>query len=796
MFREMAARLVAVTAGILLWGACAGAALAAPAHGIIKVNGPGDTNTSDAALTLREAMHIANGGTGASGLNRALSASEVAQLSGCTVNGSNLITAGCGAGVADDIRFDANLTVTVNSPLPTLTDAGTDINGFNLFFATRIDAQGMATGDVFTVNGSNLWLRGMNVFHYPAGGSAVRVISATGALIEANTLGLRSLQSDCTGLVRQGFHGIRIDRGREAEFEATPTVAIASNIIGCHHNSGILLDGSDGVDIGFDLEGDAKPNYIGGYVSGANVYTLPNGANGIYLLADTGVSPADGANDNRIANNVIAGNAGHGILIRGATGITTTRFNHVTRNRIGVFANGVPMGNALSGIKIERGAISNYIGGDDEGNVVNNNRRFGLHIEQSSFTRVLGNVFGVYTPTLAAQGNVSHGVYISNSVATRLGFDDGGFGAVFGPNAVVASSGDGIVLDGGEGNHVYTNTIGLFYSGGTEHALPNAGHGVTLRGNTRENLIGNLDFRKGNLIVGNAGFGVSVEGAALLNIVAGNHGIIGNGLGGVRLAGLSFNRVGTVTRTNVISANLGPGVLVEAGLSIVEGNTIERNAGSGVVISSTSGNKVSGGVANYNAGHGYELRGSLAQGNVITGVVAFRNMGDGISEHAGAGDNMWRRLVTVGNGGLGIDKYADNPAANIVTGPYPLIESVEHARAGSTHYLTVTGSAAPPVGLPGIITLTIDLYLTDSPPDPSRHGEANWPIGDATANPQGKWTMNIQYTGIFPVGCLTAAQTARSPVAGGTEISSEFGPNWCVNRAYIPTVRRVASAGW
>lgn len=773
---------------------CGSRAMAAPLDGTITVNGSGDANTSDASLTLREAMLIANGGTGASGLNRALSATEASQLTGCTVNGANLITAGCGTGVADDIRFETALTVTISMPLPTLTDAGTDINGGVLFWNTRVDAQGMAAGDTFTVNGSGMQLRRLSVFNYPTGGSAVRVISATAVLIEANTFGIHSVQTGCLGLVRQGFHAIRIDRGREAEFEPTPTVAVAGNIIGCHLNSGILLDGSDGVDIGYDLGGDAKPNWIGGYLSAGSVYTFSNAANGIYLLADTGVSPADGANDNRIGNNVIVGNGGHGVLLRGAMGLQTTRFNEVTRNSIGVLPNGAPMGNGLSGIKLERQATANMIG---DGNTVNNNGRFGLHVERSDYTIVLGNAFGVYTPTLAAQGNVSHGIYISSSVGAWLGtYVPGSAPTRYAPNVVVANGGDGIVIDGGEGNVVFTNTIGVFLGEGPSHVMPNAGHGVTLRGNARENLIGNLDLKRGNLIVGNAGFGVNVEGTALLNVIAGNHGIVGNAHGGVRLAGLSFNRVGTVTSTNVISANLGPGVLVEADLSTVDGNAIERNAGPGVVISSTTGNRIIGGVANYNAGHGYELRGNLAQGNLITGVVAFRNAGDGVSEHSGAQDNAWSRLSMVGNGGLGVDKHADSPAANGVTGPVPVIHAVARARAGSTHYITVTGSAAAPVGLPGIITITVELYLSDSPPDASRHGEGMWPIGQATADPQGNWTMHVQYSGLFPVGCLTALQTARSTVGGGTEISSEFGQNWCVNRAYIPVAQRGAATVW
>jgi hypothetical protein len=87
----------------------------APLGGTFTVNSSSDDTLPDGYLTLREAIMLANGGTGASGLNRALTSGEKAQLSGCIINGSNLITGGCGGGFADTIYFNVYPGVTLLS---------------------------------------------------------------------------------------------------------------------------------------------------------------------------------------------------------------------------------------------------------------------------------------------------------------------------------------------------------------------------------------------------------------------------------------------------------------------------------------------------------------------------------------------------------------------------------------------------------------------------------------------------------------------------------------------------------
>ena len=131
--RSLGHLLLIVLMGLLFTLAGPGAALA---NGTFTVNSSGDGNTSDAFLTLREAIALANGGTGGTdGLGRTLTNGEKAQISGgCTFGGGDndwTITGGCGAGVFDTILFDPAITqvdLTEIGVLP-ITDNGTWVDG-------------------------------------------------------------------------------------------------------------------------------------------------------------------------------------------------------------------------------------------------------------------------------------------------------------------------------------------------------------------------------------------------------------------------------------------------------------------------------------------------------------------------------------------------------------------------------------------------------------------------------------------------------------------------------------------
>jgi hypothetical protein len=105
----------------------------APAGCIFYVSTTSDGTDADWDLTLREAIMLANGGTGPTGLNRPLTTHEVVylQLAGsCSFDSNGNVLSG-GGGYVDTIRFNnllgLNPTLTLASNLPGMNDSVGDV---------------------------------------------------------------------------------------------------------------------------------------------------------------------------------------------------------------------------------------------------------------------------------------------------------------------------------------------------------------------------------------------------------------------------------------------------------------------------------------------------------------------------------------------------------------------------------------------------------------------------------------------------------------------------------------------
>jgi hypothetical protein len=139
-------------------------------------------------------------------------------------------------------------------------------------------------------------------------------------------------------------------------------------------------------------------------------------------------------------------------------------------------------------------------------------------------------------------------------------------------------TGHGIRLATAGGNTVRANFIGVNAAG--DAAQPNTGHGVFID-NTPGNTIGGANAGEGNLISGNGGQGVRIDGAgATANTLAGN--FIGTDAAGASAVG-----------------NAGDGVLINngsgntvGGSSVFSGNAVAFNGQDGVEIIGGSGNSV------------------------------------------------------------------------------------------------------------------------------------------------------------------------------------------------------------
>ena len=146
-------------------------------------------------------------------------------------------------------------------------------------------------------------------------------------------------------------------------------------------------------------------------------------------------------------------------------------------------------------------------------------------------------------------------------------------------------NGHGIRLGTAGGNIVNGNFIGTNATGDTAH--PNSGHGVFID-NTPNNTIGGTSAGDGNVISGNGGQGVRIDGSGanantiaqnLIGIDATGTAALGNTGDGVRVENSSGNTIGGVgVGGNSIAFNGGDGVGIGAGTgNAVLGNQIHDN---------------------------------------------------------------------------------------------------------------------------------------------------------------------------------------------------------------------------
>jgi hypothetical protein len=259
----------------------------------------------------------------------------------------------------------------------------------------------------------------------------------------------------------------------------------------------------------------------------------------------------------------------------------------------------------------------------------------------------------------------------------------------------------GISIEAG-GCSVAGNFIGTNASGDAD--LGNGDIGVNVGVNADSNTIGGEFLNARNLISGNEGHGVRIDGnsaennAVWSNLIgtnaAGNAALGNAGTGVALLDGSSGNLIGGRFEgaRNVISGNGDDGVLIEASDNVVQGNFIGTDAtgntdlgntengisvqgGGGHVIggpSSGAGNVISG-----NSEDGITLSSSnnTVQGNFVgtdsRNFADLGNAGEGITMDAGASSNTigglpaLARNVVSGNGSNGV---VINGPSNVVQG--------------------------------------------------------------------------------------------------------------------------------
>lgn len=311
---------------------------------------------------------------------------------------------------------------------------------------------------------------------------------------------------------------------------------------------------------------------------------------------------------------------------------------------------------------------------------------------------LLGNNIGVRMDGATAAGNGGVGVEVrASSTGNQIG------GVLLGERNLISANGSsGIALVGAARNRIVNNLIGTDFSGALD--LGNGGDGITLTAGAFSNTIGGVAQivsgvakpPEGNVISGNGGNGVLIEGASRFNSLSGNfigtdrEGLedVGNALDGVAIVDGSNDNslIGTYRNLppfvffNVIGGNGGNGLRIrDSNRTLVHANYFglgsddETNVGNeldGVLVEGKSSDTEFGGVIPLgnvtacNGQHGVEVKDkakNFLAFNTFAGLASFKpytnlgNGGDGFHITSTGSGIVLRTNVISGNGDDGVE---------------------------------------------------------------------------------------------------------------------------------------------
>ncbi|MBI5030662.1 MAG: right-handed parallel beta-helix repeat-containing protein [Chloroflexi bacterium] len=815
------------------------------AGGTFTVNTTSDGNVSDSILSFHEALLLARGGTGASGLNRTLSNSEKVQLSGCTFSG-NSITGGCGATITDTIRFDltGSTTIYLTTPTPNIDDsAGTIIDGAWGSVFPVIDASFLSPQNALYIYSNHNWLqfftvRGAPITNILVTGSyntfydvtmtkaGTYGISLSGNYntIDSSQIGISSTSEwDCVSVPSgNGSHGVFIPQGAHHH-------TIRNSDIGCNGGNGIEVQPS--VTDGYHTFG--PNNRIG---TNASSGSLGNDLYGIDL----------GTGWNVIHSSTVVDNQGGGIRI-------TANANNVYGTTVN--------GNNLKGMEISGTAANNKIGctadcffsGSIIGNILTSNFGPGLLItDTANNTSVFGNRIGVNGGGGAAW-NTAEGILIYGSSNNRIG---DGLSSVYLNRIGTHKYADNIRIDGGASSNTIANN--LIYNSDF--------YGVRITGGSHDNTIGGSSASYGNQIHGNALDGVYISG----NNNTVNANLIYSNDNGVHITGSSTgNVVGTNSNSaNSIYSNLADGISIDGtahsntlGINHIGTNPSYQqlgNLGNGITIYGSAYTNVIGGSSAgnwiaFNQMNGIVISGASVRNNLLNSNHSEFNVQNGLLLTNGTYDNIIHKngdsnffggnslngiLISLGahdnwidvnhvDGNLhnGIELTDSGTINNVISGTLIYLNQMDginersSANQNSWSHLStyqngglgidksaaIDGGNSVTAPFPQITSVTTSggNVTVNGTASPSWFGGTQTTVElyttyvDSTGVAEGKIYLGASTSGLgngawsvtFPgsAGCYVAFQTTYDP-ANGSSTSSEFGPNSC--RLALPLIMR------
>lgn len=524
-------------------------------------------------------------------------------------------------------------------------------------------------------NGNGIWIEGEG---------------ATGNWITGNYIGLAA--DGITPLPNEEF-GVKI---RETSGNTIGGMGLLDgNVISGNVKHGILIE--------YDVSGNGNEVYrnkIGTDYTG-NI-AVPNQQSGVVILESS---------HNKIGvahnGNLISGNNSSGVLMWG----DSANYNIIQGNDIGIGKDGkddIPLPNNFAGVGIHKGS-NNSIGGAGvgEGNVISNNRHWGLWIgwEEATNNRVIGNYIGTDPSGTEAMGNgydqpdeEGAGIRIYQSSGNTIGGSEPGEGNIISNNQKYGIIINGSVKDDNvfpaSDNYILGNLIGTDKTG-----MLDMGNEIGIQIDTASNnFIGGELTSERNIISGNDLHGIMINSQfSSENTILGNYigtditGLLArpNDVNGILIDGGRKNLIGgeTYRSRNYIAGNGENGIYIDfsdqrdtakwnmikgnfIGLSI-DGKNVLQQSNVGVLIKAPQ-NFIGG----TNPGAGNVISGNLNLGIQIFGKDAIGNYIQGNNIGLDSTGTKWVENWEVGNNaGIGLhDCYrtlvggAIEGAGNVISG--------------------------------------------------------------------------------------------------------------------------------
>jgi titin len=372
--------------------------------------------------------------------------------------------------------------------------------------------------------------------------------------------------------------------------------------------------------------------------------------------------------------NLISGNPRAGVFINpGSRNVIAGNF--IGTNAAGTAALGNISSTADAAIVIEAGT-QNVIGTDgsndafnaNERNVISGNGGNGISITQATLTVVAGNYIGTNAAGTMALGNGSSGIAVRGA-SNRIGTNGDGVADADERNVISGNVGIGvwILQAGSDQNVVAGNFIGTNAAGTAGVANSS---GVFVGPGARLNRIGTngdgvADADERNVISGNLGSGVVLDGAGTLqNVVAGNY--LGTNAAGTATLGTQQvgARIQGGAQSNQIGTN-GDGLGDAAERNLISGNTLQ---GVRITDVGTDQNVVAGNFV------GTDVAGTAAVPNsgltnvavLIFNGARFNRVG---TDGNGVADAAERNVIS-GNNGWGVAILGTGTNNNVVSGNF------------------------------------------------------------------------------------------------------------------------------